>query len=92
MLACDATKKSHVFDIERCKMPAIRTLACLLACDASARDAKSLANRVERCEPLRTWSLNAHLAFWFLGLSASLLGVCPVCLSEEGSVLCAERD
>ena len=27
---------------------------CSLACDASARDAKSLAMWVERCEPLRT--------------------------------------
>ena len=27
---------------------------CGLACDASARNAKSLAMRVERCEPLRS--------------------------------------
>ena len=31
-------------------MPAIRTLAEVLACDASRHDAKSLAIRVERCE------------------------------------------
>ena len=30
---------------------------CGLACDASSRDAKSLAMRVERCEPLRLGTL-----------------------------------
>ena len=49
MLACDA-KNRHVFKIERCEMPAIRTPA---ACDASTRDAQSLAMWVERCKPLR---------------------------------------
>ena len=30
---------------------------CGLACDASARDAKSLAIRVERCEPVSKWRI-----------------------------------
>ena len=38
-------------------MPAIRTPAAVnLACDASARDSKSLAMWVERCEPLSTYA------------------------------------
>ena len=46
-------------NIERCKKPAARTLAavwlrCSLACDASARDANSLAMWVQRCQPLRS--------------------------------------
>ena len=50
-----------VFKIERCEMPAIQTpAACGLACDASARDAKSLAMWVERCEPL---SSTLHLLY-----------------------------
>ena len=40
---------------------------CGLACDASTRDAKSLAMWVERCEPLRCgWS---WLVLFFLGLA-----------------------
>ena len=60
--SCDfwpAMRKIGVFfKIERCEMPAIRTPRCGLACDASTREAKSLAIRVERCEPLSVFSVS----------------------------------
>ena len=52
------------FKIERCEMPAIRTPAAVLACDASACDAKSLAMWVERCEPLSPRVFAMQHAFW----------------------------
>ena len=51
MLACDA--KNHGVFLDRAMRNACDSDSrCGLACDASARDVKSLAIRVERCEPL----------------------------------------
>ena len=52
MLACDA-KNRHVKKDRAMRNACDSDSPCGLACDASARDAKSLAMRVERCEPLR---------------------------------------
>ena len=51
MLAFDA-KNRHVFQDRALRNVCDSDFYCSLACDASARDAKSLAMRVERCEPL----------------------------------------
>ena len=48
------------FKIERCEVPAIFDSRCGLACDASTRDAKSLAMWVERCELYRANSNRAQ--------------------------------
>ena len=61
---------------------------CGLACDASARDAKSLAMRVERCEPLREGSFRrrglfegAHLLEF---LTTNLERYLPECGKKQG--------
>ena len=51
LLACNATKR-HVFQYRAMQNACNPDSRCSLACDASARDAKSLVMRVERCEPL----------------------------------------
>ena len=51
MLACDA-KNRHVFYDRAMRNACDSDSRCGLACDASACDAKLLAIRVERCEPL----------------------------------------
>ena len=51
MLACDA-KNGGVFQDRAMRNACDSDSRCGLACDASARDAKSLAIRVERCKPL----------------------------------------
>ena len=50
MLACDA-KNLHLFQDRAMRSACDSDFGCGLACDANARDAKSLAMRVERCEP-----------------------------------------
>ena len=53
------------FKIERCEMPAIRTLAAVWpAMHASAGDAKSLAMLVERCEPLSLGLSREYPRIW----------------------------
>ena len=59
------------FKTERCEIPAIRTPAAVWACDAGARNAKSLAMWVERCEPLSLQQKNLHAPFLFSELSAN---------------------
>ena len=59
MLACDA-KNRGVFKDRAMRNACGSDSRCGLACDASARDAKSLAIRVERCEPLRTLLCNSN--------------------------------
>ena len=55
---------------------------CGLACDASARDAKSLAMWVERCEPLRTGGFPyLDLSFLFCPFLSfpDFSGIFPIC-------------
>ena len=58
MLACDA-KKQHVLKDRAMRNACDSDSRCGLTCDASARNAKSLAMRVERCKPLRTTTRKA---------------------------------
>ena len=51
ILACDA-KNQHAFKDRAMRNACDSDSRCGLACDARARDAKSLAMGVERCEPL----------------------------------------
>ena len=55
MLACDA-KNRHVFKGRAMRNACDSDSRCGLACDASTRDATSLAMRVERCQPLSSVS------------------------------------
>ena len=52
-------------------------LRCGLACDASARDAKSLAMRVERCEPLRNcrYCRTDFFPWWICSVFFCCMGV-----------------
>ena len=60
-------KIGKFFKIERCEMPAIRTLAAVRPPAASAYDAKLVAMWVERCEPLR----------WRVVKNVSLVDILP---------------
>ena len=73
MLACDA-KNRHVFYDIAMRNTCDSDSRCGLACDASARDATSLAMQVERCEPLSSGGWKTYRKFGGKPLPKNVFG------------------